>query len=155
MRENCSSKCGHSLELSSPPPPPLCSYVDRFWRQSVFEGLRLVRAALDDSYGADQVSLVSAAFRWMNHHSLMTPDAGGILYNTHSLPLHLSLSLSLLLFPPSLPPTSDAIILGVSKMDHLEANLKACEEGPLHESEYIATPTTTPDHHLVSGAQVL
>ena len=35
----------------------------------MFDGLELVRKALDEAYGKDKVSLVSAAFRWMNHHS--------------------------------------------------------------------------------------
>ena len=54
-----------------------CSYRKRFWRESVFEGVDLVRAALDESYGPGQVNLVSAAFRWLNHHSQMSPDCGG------------------------------------------------------------------------------
>ena len=41
-------------------------YRDRYWRESVFRGVELVRKALDESYGADKVSLVSAAFRWLN-----------------------------------------------------------------------------------------
>lgn len=51
--------------------------MDRFWRTSVFEGLSLVRSALDECYGVEKVNLVSAAFRWLNHHSIMTPDHGG------------------------------------------------------------------------------
>lgn len=30
---------------------------------------------------------------------------------------------------------ADGIILGGSRMDHLVANMSACEEGPLEESE--------------------
>ena len=96
-------------------------YRDRFWRPTVFEGLQLVQSALGESYGVDQVSLVSAAFRWLNHHSLMSPDTGG----EHPIApkdsiFHTTLHLSL-----------DAIIIGASCMDHLEANLAACDEGPL------------------------
>jgi aflatoxin B1 aldehyde reductase len=67
----------------------------------VFDGVDLIRKALDDSYGVNKVSLVSAAFRWLNHHSLLSPDHG------------------------------DGIILGMSSMQQLSANLDACEEGPL------------------------
>ena len=40
----------------------------------MFDGVEMVRKALDEAYGKDKVSLVSAAFRWMNHHSLMKGD---------------------------------------------------------------------------------
>ena len=63
----------------------------------------MVRSALDEAYGAGKVTLVSAAFRWLNHHSQMKPKH------------------------------NDAIIIGASNMDHLMANLDACEEGPLDE----------------------
>lgn len=55
----------------------LCSYRDRYWRESTFKGMDMVRRALDESYGAGQVSLVSASLRWLNHHSLMKPECGG------------------------------------------------------------------------------
>ena len=35
----------------------------------MFEGVAIVKEALEQVYGTDQVSLVSAVFRWMNHHS--------------------------------------------------------------------------------------
>lgn len=47
-------------------------YRDRFWRESTFKGVELIKRTLDEVYGEDQVSLVSAALRWMNHHSYMT-----------------------------------------------------------------------------------
>jgi aflatoxin B1 aldehyde reductase len=77
------------------------AYRDRFWRQSVFDGLDLVRAALDESYGVGQVGMASAALRWLSHHSQLSPDHG------------------------------DAIIIGAGKLEHLVSNLEACEEGPL------------------------
>ena len=43
----------------------------------MFEGMGLVKAALDESYGAGKVGVASAALRWLNHHSLMSPDHGG------------------------------------------------------------------------------
>lgn len=52
-------------------------YRERFWRESTFQGIELVRGALDQAYGAGKVSLVSAAFRWLNHHSLMQPEYNG------------------------------------------------------------------------------
>ena len=52
-------------------------YRDRYWRESTFKGVDLVRSALDEAYGAGKVSLVSAAFRWLNHHSQMKPECNG------------------------------------------------------------------------------
>jgi aflatoxin B1 aldehyde reductase len=53
------------------------SYHERFWRKAVFEGVDMIQQALIKSYGVNKVSLVSAAFRWLNHHSLLSPDHGG------------------------------------------------------------------------------
>ena len=55
----------------------LCRYRDRYWRESTFRGVELVRKTLEDVYGADKVSLVSAALRWLNHHSAMKPECNG------------------------------------------------------------------------------
>jgi aflatoxin B1 aldehyde reductase len=77
------------------------AYVDRYWRPSVFDGVQMVQTALEKSYGADQVGLVSAAFRWLNHHSLMAPEHG------------------------------DTILIGCSRLEYLDSNLAACDEGPL------------------------
>ena len=32
---------------------------------------------MEECYGEENVSLVSVAFRWLNHHSAMTPECGG------------------------------------------------------------------------------
>ena len=53
-------------------------YRDRFWRETVFTGIAGIRKALDESYGPGQVSMVSAVFRWMNHHSKMKKEYGGV-----------------------------------------------------------------------------
>ena len=37
----------------------------------------MVRSALDEAYGAGKVSLVSAAFRWLQHHSQMKTECNG------------------------------------------------------------------------------
>ena len=59
-------------------------YQNRYWRETVFEGVSLVEAALEESYGKGQESLASAALRWVNHHSLMSPEHGGIVtLDTH------------------------------------------------------------------------
>ena len=36
-----------------------------------------MRETLEEVYGADKVSMVSATFRWLNHHSAMTPECNG------------------------------------------------------------------------------
>lgn len=55
----------------------VCSYHDRYWRPSAFDGVQLVQVALDKAYGPGEVNLVSAVFRWLNHHSCMSPEYGG------------------------------------------------------------------------------
>ena len=55
-------------------------YRDRFWRESTFKGVELVKRTLDEVYGEDKVSLVSAALRWMNHHSLMKDEGKQYLH---------------------------------------------------------------------------
>ena len=57
----------------------ITSYQDRFWRETVFQGIAGVRAALDTAYGEGKVAMVSAVFRWMNHHSVLKKDCGGIV----------------------------------------------------------------------------
>ena len=57
----------------------LCSYRDRYWRESTFKGVELIVRTLDEVYGEGKVSLVSATFRWMNHHSKMR-DGGQTVY---------------------------------------------------------------------------
>ena len=39
----------------------------------------MVRKTLEEVYGADKVSLVSASIRWLNHHSAMKPECNGEL----------------------------------------------------------------------------
>ena len=53
------------------------SYRKQYWRESTFCGLELVRNALDDVYGVGKVSLISAAFRWLNYHSQLKPEHNG------------------------------------------------------------------------------
>ena len=52
-------------------------YRDRYWRESSFRGMELVRKTLEEVYRADKVSLVSATFRWLNHHSALKTEYNG------------------------------------------------------------------------------
>jgi aflatoxin B1 aldehyde reductase len=81
----------------------VAAYQDRYWRKSIFDGVKLVQAALDEAYGSNKVSLISAAFRWMNYHSAMKKEC------------------------------NDGIILGGSSLEHITANIDYCNEGPLDE----------------------
>ncbi|XP_042333931.1 aflatoxin B1 aldehyde reductase member 4-like [Sceloporus undulatus] len=76
-------------------------YMDRYWKKHHFEGLALVENALREAYGSNPPSLTSTALRWMYHHSKLQGDRG------------------------------DAVIIGASKLEQLQENLKCCEEGPL------------------------
>ena len=87
----------------------------------------MVRSALDEAYGAGKVTLVSAAFRWLNHHSQMKPECNGISALSGK---NECFSYNCMLFHYF---TIDAIIIGVTNKDHLVTNLYACEEGPLDD----------------------
>lgn len=76
-------------------------YRQRYWRESVFKGLELIQKALDETYGVGKVSMLNATFRWMQHHSQLSPEK------------------------------DDCIMLGSSTPEHIYANLDACQEGPL------------------------
>jgi len=43
----------------------------------VFEGVDLIQKALNDAYGVGKVSMVSAAFQWLCHHSKLSPEHHG------------------------------------------------------------------------------
>ncbi len=89
--------------------------------------MELVRRALDESYGPGTVSLVSAAFRWLNHHSSMKPEHNGT-ENASAYVLVRLTSLSNCF--------TDAIVVGSGNRQHLETNLRACTEGPLDARKY-------------------
>lgn len=76
-------------------------YMDRYWKEEHFNGIALVEKALKTAYGPTAPSMISAALRWMYHHSQ--------LKGTHG----------------------DAVILGMSSLEQLEQNLALVEEGPL------------------------
>ncbi|XP_043852042.1 aflatoxin B1 aldehyde reductase member 2-like [Dromiciops gliroides] len=76
-------------------------YQNRYWKKSHFEAIALVEKALAASYGANAPSMTCAALRWMYHHSQLQGSRG------------------------------DAVILGMSRLEQLQQNLAAVEEGPL------------------------
>ena len=59
---------------------------------------------LKEACAKEEVSLVEAVIRWLLHHSMLNGDRG------------------------------DAVILGASKLPHLQQNLEAAEKGPLPRS---------------------
>ncbi len=66
----------------------MCRLRDRYWRESVFHGVERVRGALDKCYGVGVVSMTSAAIRWLNHHSQLSPQYGGqctCIYHSNSV----------------------------------------------------------------------
>ena len=58
------------------------TYKDRFWQKSKFDGIELVKNALNDAYGNDggcNVSMVDASFRWLMMHSKLGQGDGVIM----------------------------------------------------------------------------
>lgn len=77
------------------------AYQSRFWHKSYFEGVALVRKALNEAYGENTIPVAEAALRWLSHHSQLSKAKG------------------------------DGIIIGASSMKHLESNLASCKAAPL------------------------
>ncbi|XP_045860686.1 aflatoxin B1 aldehyde reductase member 3 isoform X1 [Meles meles] len=76
-------------------------YSQSFWKEHHFEAIALVEKALQVAYRDSAPSMISAALRWLYHHSRLQGAHG------------------------------DAVILGMSSMEQLAQNLAATEEGPL------------------------
>ncbi|XP_061893569.1 aflatoxin B1 aldehyde reductase member 3 [Entelurus aequoreus] len=77
------------------------TYRDRYWKQSHFHAMEVVLKALEAAYGSNPPTLLSAAIRWMYHHSQLKGELG------------------------------DGVIIGMSGVEQLKQNLAACQEGPL------------------------
>ena len=54
------------------------AYRDRFWKDSYFNGIKLIDEALIKEYNG-KVNLVEATFRWLQHHSKLDANDGVIL----------------------------------------------------------------------------
>ena len=76
------------------------SYRDRFWRTQYFDAIDIIEEACQK----EGVLVVSAALRWVTHHSALSAENG------------------------------DGIIIGSSGIEHLTANLEALQQGPLPHS---------------------
>jgi aflatoxin B1 aldehyde reductase len=72
-------------------------YQDRFWKESYFKALDIIKEKCD----ASDISMAAAALRWARYHSELSGDRG------------------------------DCIILGASKLGHLDTNLSSVAGGPL------------------------
>lgn len=60
------------------------AYKNRFWKKCMFDGVDLVKKALESSYGKNEdgtlkVSLVEASLRWLMRHSLLGKGDGVIM----------------------------------------------------------------------------
>ncbi|XP_034500836.1 LOW QUALITY PROTEIN: aflatoxin B1 aldehyde reductase member 4-like [Ailuropoda melanoleuca] len=75
-------------------------YGNRFWKEHHFEAIALVEKALQAAYSGSTPSMTLAALRWMYHHSQLQGAHG------------------------------DAVILGMSSVQHLAQNSVATKEGP-------------------------
>jgi aflatoxin B1 aldehyde reductase len=72
-------------------------YRNRYWKKSCFDAVALLKDAAE----ASGLTLVEAVYRWLAHHSMLSPERG------------------------------DALIVGASKAGHLAQNLAAAAAGPL------------------------
>ncbi|KAI8809291.1 Aldo/keto reductase [Cladochytrium replicatum] len=74
-------------------------YRQRYWDDTYFNAIETLKVACEK----DGITLVSAAHRWLIHHSFLDASKG------------------------------DGIICGASSLKHAHENFGACEEGPLPE----------------------
>lgn len=129
-------------------------FRERYWRESIFEGIELVQKALDSVYGEGQVSLLRATLRWMCHHSKLSPKGSVMVLCFYIFEL-IVISAEYVIqytqqylhpivtgFPSCcclclylLCMFVDGVVLGASCMEHIIANVDACEEGPLDPSK--------------------
>lgn len=95
---------GKHQHFEEPPEPGrfarLKSYRDRYWKQSYFDAVDEMRKACE----AENIPMVEAAYRWLNHHSMMNATKG------------------------------DGILLGASKITQMEQNMEAAKKGELPQS---------------------
>ncbi|MDO5309843.1 MAG: aldo/keto reductase [Planctomycetia bacterium] len=75
------------------------NYQQRYWKESYFQAVE----SLDEVCQSHGLTLVSATYRWLVHHSMLNGSRG------------------------------DAIIIGASKKSHLEQNIAAAQDGALPE----------------------
>ena len=80
-------------------------YRDRYFREGIFDALKVVEAAVDRA----GLSMAETALRWVLHHSALRVCGAN----------------------PNDPTGNDGIIIGASSLPQLEANLDALERGPL------------------------
>ena len=59
-------------------------YRDRYWKTEYFEGIENLKGLLTEIYGADQVSVPEAAYRWLYHHSALK-DNDAVIVGASSL----------------------------------------------------------------------
>lgn len=79
-----------------------CNYRGRYFKDSTFEALRVVEAAVAAHPG---LTMIETALRWTRHHSALRVGAAG--------------------------GAGDGIIVGVSSLEQLGGNLDNLEKGPL------------------------
>jgi len=77
-------------------------YQGRFWKKSYFDGVDIVKEALNVAYPEKEpVTVLEASFRWLYHHSKLNGEL------------------------------EDGVILGPSKIEHFQPNIDATKQGPL------------------------
>lgn len=80
-------------------------YRDRYFKDSTFDALRIIEPAVEKA----GLTMVETAIRWCLHHSKL--EVAGVNGSKGN----------------------DGLIIGVSSLSQLEANLKDAEKGPLPE----------------------
>jgi len=78
-------------------------YRDRYWKVEHFEGMEKLKELLEEHHPTENVTIPEAAFRWIYNHSMLDGSKG------------------------------DCVVLGASRLDQLEQNLKLSKAPELNK----------------------
>merc|ERR1712059_38255 len=78
-------------------------YRDRYWKQEHFTAMEELKTLLTQHHPGEDMSIPEAAFRWIYNHSVLDGSKG------------------------------DCVVLGASRLDQLQMNLRLSTAGPLAE----------------------
>jgi len=78
-------------------------YRERYWKEEHFEAMEKLKSLLSEYHPEEDISVAAAAFRWIYNHSALDGNKG------------------------------DCVVLGASRLEQIDQNLKLSHEGPLAE----------------------
>jgi len=78
-------------------------YRDRYWKEEHFTAIEELKKLLLEHHPGEDISVTEASIRWLYNHSSLDGSKG------------------------------DTVVIGASKLEHLDQNLSFVDKGPLHK----------------------